>query len=64
MSTIELKRLPGLEGEPRHEGAELGWVIQVDRYGHALSGSIHDSRRAAAQAWNAMIDRIIEECRK
>jgi hypothetical protein len=66
MSNIELKRLPGHDGEPEmNYYDDTCWVSQgPPEFAHrqVLSRSFPTEAEAAAD-WNAMIDRIIEECR-
>lgn len=65
--TIELKRLPGHDGELEMNSYNGNfWVSQGSSdYGHSLVliRSFPTEAEAAAD-WNAMIDRILEECRK
>jgi hypothetical protein len=68
VNAIELKRLPGHEGEPEMNSGfdEVYWVSQgANEFNtrRVLSKSCPTEAEAAAD-WNAMIDRIIEECRK
>lgn len=62
--TIELKRLPGLDGEPNIQGDHLHFWSWQKGWDSEIHGPDADTPEKAAAGWNAMIDRIIEECRK